>query len=77
MENLDLNMRQAKREAGRRGGLATVKKHGREHMQKIGRAGAMVLHKRYKLEPVDLNDFALVDRETGALKARLSGLPIK
>jgi len=55
------------------GGLATVQKHGPQHMSKIGRRGVEVTHERYHLAPVRLNDFALVDRKTGKIKAYLSG----
>jgi hypothetical protein len=66
-----------KREAGRRGGLATLARHGKEYMREIGKKGAKVFHLRYRLEPVNLNDFAVVHRETGEIKAYLSGLPLK
>lgn len=32
---------------GRRGGLATYEKHGRPHMQKIGKAGFQVVADKY------------------------------
>lgn len=54
-----------KRSAGRRGGLATLARHGRQHMQAIGRRGAQVFWRRYHLVPCDLADFAIVERETG------------
>lgn len=66
-----------RREAGRRGGLATHAKHGSEHMRTIGAKGAKVFHSRYRLEPVMLNDFAIVHRETGEVRAFLSGLPFE
>jgi len=58
-----------KKEAGRLGGLATVEKHGHEHMSKIGKKGAKVLYERYALRPYQLSKFALVSRETGQVKA--------
>lgn len=61
--------------AGRRGGRATVARHGVEHMRTIGAKGAKVFHSRYKLEPVSLNDFAIVHRETGEVKNFLNGKP--
>lgn len=70
-------VRQMKRIAGRKGGKTTFEKYGRDHMQFIGRAGADVMHMRYKLEPIGQNDFALVHRKTGVIKARLSGLPVE
>lgn len=66
-------MQNAKAQAGRAGGLATVRKHGREHMAKIGRRGGQVTHERYSLAPVNLSHFAMVDRKTGKIKAYLSG----
>ena len=59
--------------AGRAGGLATKRKYGRVYFQDIGKKGGQVLHARYKLEPVGMDDFALVHRETGIVKAFLSG----
>lgn len=61
--------------AGRRGGRATVARHGVEHMRSIGAKGAKVFHSRYKLEPVNQNDFAIVHRETGEVKNFLNGKP--
>ncbi len=58
-----------KREAGRLGGLATVEKYGHDHMSEIGKKGAEVLYKRYALRPYQLTKFALVDRDTGEVKA--------
>lgn len=52
-----------RREWGRRGGRATVKKYGREHMSKIGKRGAAAFHRLYALQPVGLNDFAIVKRK--------------
>ena len=59
----------SKAEAGRLGGLATVAKHGREHMAAIGRRGAATLWERYNLLPYQLSKLALVSRETGEVKA--------
>jgi hypothetical protein len=47
------------------GGLAVLKKYGRDHFSRIGKRGAKTFHKRYRLSPVDLNDFAIVNRKTG------------
>ncbi len=77
MTDLPEELRLKKREAGRKGGKTTFAKYGRDHMQCIGRVGADVMHTRYKLEPIEQSDFALVHRETGVIKARLSGLPIE
>ncbi len=54
-----------KRAAGRLGGLATLAKHGPEHMRTIGRRGAATFWKRYHLAPVDIAAFAIVERATG------------
>ncbi|HMV28540.1 MAG TPA: hypothetical protein PKE23_04090 [Anaerolineales bacterium] len=64
-----------RREAGRRGGLATLAKHGKDHFSKIGKRGAATFWKRYKFEPTGLNDFAIVKRETREVIAFLSGRP--
>lgn len=63
--------------AGRRGGLNTLARHGRDHFKKIGREGARVFHERYVLIPVLQNDFAIVDRRTNLTKAFLSGMKIQ
>lgn len=62
-------------EAGRRGGLRTLAVHGHGHFKAIGRKGALVFHRRYKLEPVDQNNFAIVNRVTNEVKAFLNGVP--
>jgi hypothetical protein len=54
-----------KMQAGRLGGLATVARHGSEHMQRIGRRGAAVFWQRYTLRPVAIAAFAIVARDTG------------
>lgn len=53
-----------KSQAGRLGGLSTVKRHGKQHMAEIGRKGAEAFHKLYRLEPISMNDFAIIDRAT-------------
>ena len=58
----------AKQKAGAIGGRATVARHGREHMQQIGRRGASVTWTRYYLAPVGLNLYAMVERVTGKIK---------
>jgi len=64
-------------QAGRKGGLKTVKRYGKRYMKKLAKWGAHVLHATYQLTPVDLNDFALVHRQTGEVKAYLSGKPLE
>lgn len=64
-----MSVNPTKQKAGRLGGLATVKRHGREHMQAIGKRGAETLWRRYRLRPYQLSKWALVDHETGEVKA--------
>ena len=63
-------------DAGRKGGKRTVKRYGKRYMRRLGKWGAHVMHSTYHLVPADLNDFALVHRETGQVKAYLSGKPV-
>ena len=70
-------MESKQQKAGRRGGLATLEKYGVQHFQKLGKWGAHRMHATYRLEPHGLNDFALVNRETGDVKALLSGQPLE
>ncbi len=63
--------------AGRKGGRRTVKRHGKRYMKKPARYAAHVMHATYDLEPVALNDFALVHKETRKVKALISGKPIE
>jgi len=56
-----------KQKAGQRGGRATVARHGRDHMQRIGRRGAEPTWSRYSLSPVGLTEYALVERATGKI----------
>jgi hypothetical protein len=57
-----------KAESRRLGGLATVRKHAREHMAKNGAKGTKTLWQRYRLVPC-LTKFVLIDKETGEVKA--------
>lgn len=63
--------------AGSKGGKKTVKRYGKRYMRRLGKWGAHRMHSIYALTPVDLNDFALVHRETGEVKAYLSGKPVR
>ena len=65
VRDLQESLSRKRAEAGRRGGLSTVARHGVQHMQKIGRAGARVFWARYRFSPVGLNQFAVVRRDTG------------
>ncbi len=62
-----------KQQAGSKGGRVTVQRHGREHMQRIGRKGAATFWKLYRFTPTGLNDFAVIKRDTGEAIAFLSG----
>jgi len=62
-------------EAGRRGGLATLARHGADHFVKIGQKGARVFWERYRFSPVGLNQFAIVRRRDGVVVAFLDGRP--
>lgn len=61
-----------KSEAGRKGGLKTLEKYGREYLSEIGRRGAAALWEKYQLVPVNMTEFAIVDRKTGKIVARHS-----
>jgi general stress protein YciG len=58
-------MKLNKRECGRRGGRATFARHGRAHMQTIGRRGAATFWRRYHMAPVGTSQWAIVKRTTG------------
>lgn len=62
-----------KQQAGRKGGLATVARHGPDHMRTIGKRGASTFWKRYEMQPAGLSDFAIVERATGKVIAFTSG----
>jgi len=56
-------------QAGSKGGRANVKNNGSEHMAEIGRKGAATTWRKYKLVPTGTNGWAMVERETGEVKA--------
>ena len=58
-----------KTQAGSKGGRATVAKYGSAYMQAIGRKGAQVTRARYRLAPIGTNNFAMIDRKTGEIRA--------
>jgi hypothetical protein len=62
-----------KQTAGALGGRSTLARHGHQHFSAIGKRGAAELHRRYRMDPVGISDFALVDRKTGEVKALISG----
>lgn len=69
------NQKYTKKSAGQLGGLATFARYGHAHFAQIGRRGAVVTWQRYALQPVGASDFAMVDRQSGVVRALLSGLP--
>ena len=68
-----MSAKHTKRQAGRKGGLATVARHGPDHMRQIGKRGARAFWNRYTLRPAGLSDFAIVRRETNEVIAFTSG----
>jgi general stress protein YciG len=65
---MSMDEKHTKQSAGQLGGKATVQKHGKEHMSEIGKRGAQVTWSRYSLKPVGTSQYAMVYRETGAIK---------
>lgn len=66
-------MKHTKKTAGSLGGRTTVHRYGRGHMARIGSAGGRATRERYELVPVNVRDFAMVDRRSRKIKAYLSG----
>lgn len=64
---------QQRRNAARRGGAALIAKYGHEHMRMIGARGGRAFWQRYYLIPIQGNDFAIVDRETGQTTRTMNG----
>lgn len=58
-----------RQEASSLGGKAVFKKYGREYMQAIGRKGAQAFWAKYKLVPIQANNFAIVNKETNEIVA--------
>lgn len=56
-----------KKQAGAIGGRQTYTRHGRSHMQQIGKRGAATTWTRYQLSPVGLTEYAMVERATGKI----------
>jgi general stress protein YciG len=65
----------SKSQAGSKGGRATVAKHGKQHMQAIGRKGAAATWNRYHLAPIGQSGWAMVDRETNQVKTFVNFIP--
>jgi hypothetical protein len=64
-----------RKQAGSKGGRATVERHGPGHMSKIGKAGAAVTWQRYHLSPVGQSGWAMVDRQTNQVKTFVNYIP--
>lgn len=71
-----LTLSQKRAIAGAKGGRATVRRYGKRYMKKLAKFAAHRMHSLYRYEPVLLNDFALVHRQSGTVKALLSGRPV-
>jgi hypothetical protein len=54
-----------KADAGKLGGLSTVKKYGQPYMAELAKKGAQAFHKKYMLVPYGQDDFSIVNHETG------------
>jgi len=63
------NDKHTKQSAGKIGGLATLARHGPDHMCKIGKRGAAATWAKYFLAPVNESQYAMVDRETNKIVA--------
>lgn len=59
--------------AGRKGGLATFKKYGRDHMREVGRLGAMAFWDKYRVTPLGTSDFAIYNKSTGEFVNTMNG----
>jgi general stress protein YciG len=64
-----------KHQAGSKGGKTTVERHGREHMQEIGKRGAAVTWEKYHLSPIGQSGWAMIDRETNQVKTFVNFIP--
>lgn len=62
-----MRQKQSKRQAGQAGGRQTVRRHGAEHMAAIGRKGAAVFWRRYRVHPVGQSGWAILRRDNGEL----------
>ena len=62
---------EARRQAARKGGQTTAAKYGRGYMAEIGRRGAAVTWGRYRLAPMGLSGWAMIDRQSGLIRARI------
>jgi hypothetical protein len=69
------SLKRKRQEAGRRGGLATLARHGVDHFRRIGAEGARAFWKRYRFSPVGTSQFAIVRRDDQKVVAFLDGRP--
>ena len=63
-----------KQDAGRLGSLKTAQKYGNKYMTELARRGAIAFHLKYRLVPVQLNNFAIVNRITGETVNTINGV---
>lgn len=71
-----MTLSQKRAAAGRKGGTRTVKRYGKRYMRRLGKWGAHRMHSTYRITPIGTCQYALVHRETGQIKAYLSGKPL-
>lgn len=64
-----------KTQAGRLGGLATSKKHGKIHMREIGKKGAAVTWSRYFIAPVGQSHYAMVRKSDNVIISTNLSIP--
>lgn len=65
-----------KAEAGRKGGSATKRLHGKAHYSAIGKKGAATFYARYHWAPVGTSQFALVRNSDNVVIAFSDGAPV-
>lgn len=58
-----------KAEAGRLGGIATFKKHGKKHMRRIGKNGAKTTWELYSMKPIGQSQYAMVRKSDNIIVA--------
>lgn len=63
-------MSEKHKDAGRRGGLATLARYGSGHFADIGRRGAAAFWLRYTLLPYGVGGYLIVTRAGGHVIAR-------
>lgn len=63
--------KEKRRQIAQLGGRACVEKYGLAYMAEIGRRGAAVTWQRYRLQPVGLSGWAMVDRVNGCIRATI------